>query len=202
MKTLIILLFFIPCVSSSDEPANWALAKEKNGIKIYSRHSDHSKFNDLKIETELTGSLSQITNILLDVEKYPEWAYGTKSCELIKKISDHELIYYSEIQTPWPVSNRDFYAHCKITLDSISHSLKLISVGVKDYGPEKKDIVRILLSKATWNVSTVSDKMIHVEYFLELDPGGTVPPWLLNLFSTKGPIETFTNLKRKLSSMN
>jgi len=202
MKTLIILLFFVPCTSSFREPTNWSLAKEKDGIKIYSRHSDHSKFNDLKIETELVGNLSQISAILLDVEKYPQWAYATKTCELIKKISDNELIYYSEIQTPWPVSNRDFYAHCKVTLDSASHSLQLISVGVKDYLPEKKDLVRIPSSRGTWNISATSDKTLHLEYVLEVNPGGSVPAWVLNLFGTKGPMETFINLKQKMKLLN
>jgi hypothetical protein len=202
MKTLTILLFFLPFALLSNEPASWALAKEKDGIKIYSRHSDHSKFNDLKIETDLTGSLSQISAILLDVEKYPEWAYATKTCSLVKKISDNELIYYSEIQTPWPVSNRDFYAHCKVILDSTSRSLKVISVGVKDYLPEKKDLVRIPSSKGTWNISAISDKTLHLEYVLEVNPGGSVPAWVLNLFGTKGPMETFINLKQKMKSLN
>ncbi len=206
MKTiktiLLISLFFLSGTLSLFGQNGWVLKKEKDGIKISSRHSDHSKFNDLKIETDLRGTISQLSAILLDVEKYPEWAYATKTCVLVKKISKMEVIYYSEIGVPWPASNRDFYAHCTVTLDSASRSMKVISTGIKDYQPDKKNLVRIPMSKGRWNISTVSDKIIHLQYFLELNPGGSVPGWILNLFATRGPMETFLNLKQKMQVLN
>lgn len=202
MKVFIILLLILPSISLLREPGKWEFVREKDGIKMYSRHSDHSKFNDIKIVTELVGNLSQISAILLDVEKYPQWAYATKTCELIKKISSNELIYYSEIEVPWPASNRDLYAHCKVISDPGSRSVKVISVGIKDYQPEKKNLIRIPLSQGTWNISATSDKTMHLEYILELDPGGAVPAWMLNLFSLKGPMETFANLKQMMKLLN
>ncbi len=202
MKAFITLFLVLQNVASLRGQGIWVLTRQQDGIKIYSRHSERSKFDDVKVESDLPGNVSQMLSILTDVTRYPQWAYANKACTLVKKVNNYDFIYYSEIEVPWPSSNRDLYAHCKITANHDAHSFKFIAEALKDYAPQKKDIIRILLSKATWNVSTVSDKMIHVEYFLELDPGGTVPAWLLNLFSTKGPIETFTNLKKKLSSMN
>ena len=180
----------------------WVLKKEKDGIKISSRHSDHSKFNDLKIELDLRGNIAQLFSILYDVENYPKWAYGTKTCVLIKKISKGELIYYSEISVPWPATDRDFYAHVKLDLDSASHSLKVVSTSLKDYQPEKSSLVRIPMSRGLWEVSTLSDKSIHLKYILEVNPGGSVPVWILNIFATKGPLETFENLKQKMQALN
>ena len=201
IKLFISLLLLLPFAYSYGQGA-WVLSKQENGIKIYSRHSEHSKFDDIKVETDFTGNVSQMASILTDVEKYPQWAYATKTCKLVKKTNNNDFIYYSEIDVPWPSTDRDLYAHCKITLNRDTHSFKLIAEAIKDYAPEKKDIIRIGLSKGIWNVTTVSNKMIHVEYTLELDPGGTVPAWLLNLFSTKGPMETFASLKKKMTSLN
>ena len=202
MKAFIILFFVLPFAFSSRSPGIWVFTKEQDGIKIYSRKSVHSKFDDIKVETDFPGKISQLLSILTDVGKYPQWAYAMKTCVLVKKINNNDFIYYSEIDVPWPSANRDMYAHCKITLNHDAHSFKVIAETIKDYAPEKKDIIRIPLSTATWNVTTVSDKKIHIEYTLELDPGGTVPAWMLNLFSTKGPMETFVNLKKKMRSMN
>jgi hypothetical protein len=193
-------IFFISAsLFAQDE---WVLKKEKDGIKISSRPSQFSKFNDLKIETDLTGNVSQLAAILLNVEKYPEWAYATKSCTLIKKISNEEVIYYSEIDVPWPGTNRDFYADFKVMLDSSTRSLKVVSSGLKDYQPEKKNLVRIPMSKGTWNITTISNNLIHMEYILQVNPGGSVPAWILNMFATKGPMETFVNLKQKMIALN
>lgn len=192
-------LFFTLSLSAQD---NWVLKKDKDGIKISSRTSAYSKFNDIKVEMDLTGTVGQLAAILLDVEKYPEWAYATKLCTVIKKISNSEVIYYSEFDVPWPVSNRDLYADFKITIDSVSKSLKVSSVSVKDYEPEKKNLVRIPMSKGIWNVTTISDKLIHLEYILVVNPGGSVPAWILNMFAAKGPMETFENLKQKMLLLN
>jgi hypothetical protein len=197
MKAFITLYLFLSFASSSAGPGPWILAKEQEGIKIYNRKSEHSKFDDIKVETSFDGTASQLISILSDVAKYTEWAYATKSSIMIKKISNSEFIYYSEIDVPWPSTDRDLYSHCRIISDHTLHSFKFIAEGIKDYAPVKKDIVRIPLSKAVWNITPLSDKKISVEYILELDPGGTVPAWLLNLFSTKGPMETFGNLKKR-----
>jgi hypothetical protein len=68
--------------------------------------------------------------------------------------------------------------------------------------PVPKDLVKVTYSKGEWNVTTISKKSIHVNYTLELNPGGTLPAWVLNLFSTKGPLETFENIKRKMAVLN
>jgi hypothetical protein len=195
------LSLLIACNSLFAQNA-WIVKKEKNGIRISSRSSEFSKFNDLKIEMDLTGTVSQLAAILLDVARYTEWAYGTKTCMLIKKVSNSEVIYYSEFDVPWPATNRDLYADFKVVIDSVSKSLKVISVGMKDYQPEKKDLVRVPMSKGTWNVTTISSKIIHLEYILAVNPGGSVPAWILNMFATRGPMETFERLKEKMVLLN
>jgi hypothetical protein len=39
---------------------------------------------------------------------------------------------------------------------------------------------------------------MSVNYDLLLDPGASVPAWLINKFSAKGPLETFANLRKQL----
>jgi hypothetical protein len=202
MKFLLALLLIPGFVYAQQTQSDWMFTKEQDGIKMYSRPSKQSKFNDIKVEAEFAGTVEQLTSILVNVEKYTDWAYATKSSVLIKKISRTEFIYYSEIDVPWPANNRDFYAHCKVTFDSSTHSAKVVSSSIKDYQPEKKNIVRIPISNGTWNISSIGNKKLHVEYILQLDPGGTVPAWLLNLFSSKGPMETFEKLKQKMATLN
>jgi len=199
-STLFVCLLF--SFSSLLAQENWTLKRDKNGIKISSRNSRFSKFNDLKIEMDLTGTVSQLAEILLDVDRYSEWAYGTKTCTLIKRVSDYEVIYYSEFDVPWPASNRDLYADFKLSLDSASKSLKVISTGIRDYQPEKKNLVRVPMSSGIWNVTTISNRIIHLEYILAVNPGGSIPAWILNLFATRGPMETFERLKEKMVSLN
>ena len=180
----------------------WIFKKEKDGIRVSSRQSDVSKFNDLKIEVDLTGNIFQIAQILLDVEKYPEWAYATKQSTLVKRISSNQLIYYSKIDVPWPGTDRDFYANFQVVTDTAAKTVKVSSVGLFDYQPVKENTVRVVRSKGSWMITTLSPKTIHLDYILELDPGGSMPAWILNLFAVKGPMETFENLKKRMIALN
>lgn len=200
----VILLCCLCLMLASFDPSDngWMLKDQRDGISVYSRHSDLSKFNDIEVQMDLPGTVDQLTNILFDVEKYPQWAYSTKSAAPIRKIGANELIYYSEISVPWPLTNRDLYADVVLSYDSARRSTSLISRGLKDFGPEKKGLVRIPRSMAIWNISQKSDRIIHVQYVLQIDPGGCLPAWIANLFATRGPMESFGNLKKKMEALN
>jgi hypothetical protein len=176
--------------------------KEKNGIKISSRPSPTSSFNDVRVEVDLRGSVDQLAAILLDVDKYTEWAYATRKSELIKKLGPAKLIYYSEIEVPWPATDRFFYALFEMVKDPAGKFMQVISSSTSYDGPAPKDMVRVPYSKGSWNVTQLSKNIVHVDYILELNPGGSLPAWILNLFSTKGPMETFENIKSKMQLLN
>lgn len=202
MKAIILQWIFLSASLPLIAQTNWSLKKQKDGISIYSRASDESPFDDLKVELDLKGTISQLASVLLDIPNYTQWAYGTKVSRIIKRTSKTELIYYTEIEVPWPASNRDLYADFKLTQDSAGNSLQLVAKAIKDYLPPKDDLVRVPMSTGQWMATKISAQTIHLIYTLKLDPGGSVPAWVLNLFSTKGPLETFENLKKKMEEMN
>jgi len=177
---------------------NWTLKSEKEGIRVYTRTFPDSKFKAIRVELELEASLSQMVAVLLDVNAGVDWVYATKSSVLLKRVSPTELYYYSEVSIPWPFNNRDFIAQLKVTQDSVTHVVTVDGPTVADYLPVKKDIVRVVRSEGRWVIIPVGKGRIRVEYELRTDPGGDLPAWLFNLFVTKGPLESFENLKAQL----
>jgi hypothetical protein len=202
LKILPIWVLFLGVHRNGFDQENWVLQKEKDGIKISSRHSTTSAFNDIRVEMDLPGNIDQLARILLDIKKYKEWSYATKVSELVKQLGPGKLIYYTEIEVPWPATNRYFYANFELKQDTAKQSLRLIAVNLPDYGPAPKDLMKVTFSRGTWNVTTISGKSIHLDYTLELNPGSTLPAWVLNLFSTKGPMESFENIKKKMIALN
>jgi hypothetical protein len=196
---VLILLF---CRDPLSAQNNWELKKNKEGIKISTRPSTRSAFNDISVEMDLPGNIYQLAAILMDADQYTKWSYSVEKSKVVKKISPYSFVYYMEINAPWPVTNRDLYAEINISLDSIMQSMKVYTKGSKDFRPPGHDLVRIPYSNSIWSVNTVSNHTIHLIYVLEIDPGGSVPGWIMNLFSTKAPFETFKNLKRKMTLLN
>jgi|SRR5450432_174796 len=201
-KSFLGLFFIFIFGSSGIAQNNWILQKEKDGIRISGRRTTESSFNDIRVELDLTGNIDQLATILLDIPGYTAWAYATKKSVVIKNLGPGKLIYYSEIEVPWPATNRYFYAQFELKKDLAEHTLQLISVNLPDYGTVQKDLVKVPFSRGSWTVTSLSKNSIHIDYTLQLNPGGSLPAWVINLFATKGPMETFENIKRKMTALN
>ena len=199
LRTFLLLLIFESPIFAQNE---WTTLKEKDGIKISSRHSPSSPFNDIRVELNLNGNIDQLEAILVDVSRYKEWSYATKISKLVKSIGPGKLIYYTEIEVPWPATNRFFYANFELKKKLNEKSMHVIAENILNYQPVPKDLVQVPLTRGTWNITTITNKSIHVDYILEMDPGGSLPVWVLNLFSTKGPLESFENIKKKMNDLN
>jgi hypothetical protein len=176
----------------------WKLKTNKDSIAIFTRTFPDSKFKAIKVEVELDATLSQLVAVILDVNTGAEWVYSTKSSVLLKQVSPSELYYYSEVNVPWPAANRDFIAQLKAVQDSHSRVVTIYGPTFPDYLPAKKDIVRVRRSEGKWVISPVAKNRIRVEYTLRVDPGGDLPAWLVNMFASKGPYESFRKLKEQL----
>ena len=196
-KNLLLLFFFALALHASAQN-NWDLSKDENGIKVYTRKTDSSDFKSVKVETVFTGTCEKLAGILMGVDKNIKWVYNTKSLHLIKRFNDNELIYYAETSLPWPMKNRDQAIRINLYPDSANHALKITTAGEPKAIPVTKGIVRVPYFLGVWNVKQISSAKISIEYYLNVDPGGSVPAWISNMFVAKGPYETFVNLSKLL----
>lgn len=195
---MLALIFFS---LSAYSQSNWVLRKEDDGIFIYESKTDTSKINSIKVETELVGKAEDLVAILMDVGNHSTWAYGTKSASVLKRLSDKEIIFYKEIKSPaWMVSERDLIIQMKVIGNASSKSIVVESCALPNFIPVKKNLVRVPTSNEKWIIMPLANERIKINYFLQFDPGGVLPPMLVNLFVTKGPYDTFTNLKGLLKS--
>ena len=176
----------------------WTLKKDKNGIKVFSKKSDKFKFDQLKVECVLDGRISQLAAVLLDVNNQYQWVYKTRKSQLLKKEGAGEILYYSEIDCPWPFENRDLVVRMNIVQNTINKVMTIEAKNVNDLVPDKHNLVRIKYSNAIWTVTPISISQFKVEYRIEIDPGNGVPAWLMNLFASNAPYESFVNLREKM----
>jgi START domain len=198
MKHLLSFILLLGLFQFGVAQNEWVLKKEKDGIKVYSRASDHSNFNELKVVLTLPATLHALAALILDISSYPRWSFNTEQSYVLKQVSPAELYFYTEINSPWPASNRDLAVHLRIAQDAATKIMTIQSDGVPSYIPPKKDIVRVPFSKERWTVTPIDKSNIRIEYEVAVDPGASAPAWLINSFSSKGPYETFKNLRERI----
>jgi hypothetical protein len=64
--------------------------------------------------------------------------------------------------------------------------------------PVKEGFLRVPFMHGHWNVKSLENNALQVEYILQIDPGGSIPVWLVNLAMAEGPYISFRNLKKQL----
>jgi ribosome-associated toxin RatA of RatAB toxin-antitoxin module len=197
-KIFFISLLLVLTLKSASAQNDWKLSTEKEGIRIYTSMVPDSKVKAIKVECDLTATPSQLVALVMDINTAPDWVYHVKSAKLVKQVSPTELYYYSEVSLPWPAANRDFVAHLTVSQDTDTKIVTIDGPAVPGFVPVKSGIVRIDHSAGKWSISPLGPNQIHVEYSIHVDPGGTLPAWLVNIFATDAPLKIFRNLKTQL----
>ncbi len=198
MLRLSILILCSLLINNSHSQYIWKLEKKKDGISVYLSEVAGSNYKAVKVECTLNGTYAKLIALLSKVEQFNNWIYNTKLTRLIERKTPLDFIYYQETHMPWPLSNRDLAIHMRIKTDSLPRFLLIKGINENGLFPEIPGKVRVPLYKASWKVTMPSAQTIHINYILEVDPGGNIPSWAANSFADKGPFETFSKLAEQL----
>lgn len=177
---------------------NWKLHTSKDGIEVYTKHLIGSDYKAVKTVCMVNASLSTIAAVLMDVNRTTEWVYSTERCKILKQYSPMDLMYYAEVGLPWPASNRDFIIRITLTQDPTTKVITIRALNMPTYMSELPSLVRIQRSSGLWTITPVGLHRVRIEYELQVDPGGLLPAWLVNLFAADGPYESFKNLQQQV----
>jgi START domain len=188
--TVILLLLSLTVAAQTD----CVLKLDKDSIQVYSCPTQNSKYKTIKVNFTLYANYKQVEAMLMDIDHLGEWQYRTTSSKLLKTISEHEIIYHTEVNAP-VIDNRDFVILLKIDENKTTHELSITATSLPDYLPKVKNVVRVPMSKAVWKIKEEKKEKLSVEYIIEIDFGGTIPAWVVNSLSHKAPYETFKRMR-------
>lgn len=193
------MLFVLPSLSAQFGEG-WEFVKEKDGIKVWSKPSPHSDFNQVLIKSEFNATLSTLVSIGRDVISFPKWVYKNIGSSILEQESDQSMIYHSISDMPWPLEDRDAVIRYTVRQDSVTKQVFIHSKLIEDHPFKQEKTVRAAKYDSQWVLTPSENGKVSVALCVLADPGGNVPAWLANMFMDKGPIETFLSL-RKLSKI-
>lgn len=198
-RPILLFLFFLPAFLPG-QTEEWTLQYDKDQIQVHYRKSPHSSINELKLSTVVQTSMTTLLEFLSDVDHFPIWVYRCSEAREVESMSNAEGVYYSRMDFPWPLKDRDFYARSKVDFQKGGKVVVIKVEGEPDYQPKLSHVVRIPYLKVNWTLTEVAPNQIHIEYYLHTDPGGSLPKWLINMALDKGPSETMYNIRTELAS--
>jgi DNA repair exonuclease SbcCD nuclease subunit len=178
---------------------DWHLVKQKNGIEVFTAPGGHDGLKQIKVMAEMSGSLQRVKEIFSNIPLQESWVFATRKSYLVKKPDENSMLYYNETGLPWPASNRDVVIRMVIEKDASHKSVQIRQEAEPGTLPVHKGLVRVQHLFGLWDFTENGNNKLKAVYFLDVDPGGSLPAWIVNLFMAKGPYETFVKLQQLLN---
>lgn len=198
MKFGAAILFLMLTLGLARGQENCSLRKNSKGIKVYLCDNEKSNFRTIIVELEVPATMAQYAAKVLDIENYYRWQDRVKDQQVLKRVSNTELYYYSEVDVPWPASNRDYIFHLSMKQDPDTRVITVTLKETPDFIPEKDGIVRVPYAESLLTLTPISENKINVRYVLDVNPGGEVPAWLVNMFAAGTPYNTYSNFRDQI----
>lgn len=196
MIYLLLILSFLTSPISDD----WKLIKTNDRFKVYVRKPDNALYEQIKIVAVTDAEMKEVVAALEDIDHHKNWVYGTGESYIIRQNDYNDIEYYVTVEMPFPVKDRDVTIQLKRRKNKKTGVVSIESHAVDGLKEEIKNHVRIQYFKSSYILSPLDGNRIEIEYFLDVDPGGTLPAWVVNLVTTKGPTETMKALLNLLDS--
>ncbi len=176
------------------------LRKKENDIYVYACKVEDSKLKSVRAHFDLPTSASRLAGYILDINLYTQWQYNMIKARILRQDKENELIYHAEVKAPWPVSNRDLVVRLQVTQDPQTKIMYFSIISIPEFIPATDGVVRIPRSEGKWVITPTGENSVHVEYSFMVDPGGSVPVWMLNMAAAEGPYRSFINLTERIKA--
>jgi len=191
---LLFLVFALPFQVTAQE---WELAKEKEGVQVFTKKVEGSPFKAYRAVMTMNTTVAALDTLMRDQQAMTTWFDRCLKCEQLKQVSDNEFYIYFVNDGPWPVQDRDNISHATFDYKP-DGALWIRLIGVADYLPKKKNLVRLPEITAHWEFQPLSDGKVKIVQQAHIDLGGSVPGWVANLAVVDSPYNTMINLRNTL----
>lgn len=196
---LFALPLLLSCFASAEaieiDSLEWKLKQDKDGIQVLSAKVPESTFSAYLAVTVMQATTDDLVQIIRNPATCSDWVYrcGT-SYRYGQENASVDLVYTSS-KMPFPLQDRDTLA--RITWDENPATGVVTATGVatRNILAPMDGHIRIENATVIWELTPLDDGTTRVRTFGHADPGGELPGWLTNQFSTEVPVETLNGLK-------
>ena len=198
MKAMFFLFLAFGLLSSFEGQAgDWEDVFQEDGIKVSQKSVEGSSIISFKGVMVAEKNIHELFTVLYDPDHKEDFLQNVIEFRTLKILNDYEGISYVKVGNNLPfIDDRDVILHSKIVLrpkdkqifvPTRNSDLKLV--------PEYEGTVRIPKLRSSWLFEALSKTKTRVTYQNEVDPGGFIPKWLVNLASKRLPFGTLQKLR-------
>lgn len=194
---LCVLILAVPAMAGAEE---WEGGKESNGIRVWTRAEPDSPIRAFKASMVVKTTLSGLVNLIQDTDRASRWVYSTDRILMLRQDVDKgSFVVRAEMNFPWPLMDRDVIVAGQVTQDEHTLTVTINSHGIS--GPEypvDPHYVRMTTMEGQWIFRPLGNGMVEVTMIGHADPGGHIPPGIVNMLIDMTPRKTLEGMRRLL----
>ena len=190
----IVTLCFTPLYGQE----SWELAKDNDGVKVYTRTNEVMSFKEFKASMTVEAKVEDFVSVLFDVGGLTSWGYNISEAKLLERPNDTIQIYYAVAKAPWPYKNRDGIYKNILSWDKNNSSLT-VEIQMIDDRLEPNDKFVRMDGYGFWKVKEISQSELEIDFQMQVDPGGSIKAWMANMFVTDSPFQTMTGIREAMN---
>ena len=195
------LLSSLICASTRADSGEWESRYSHDGLNVYTRNVEGAQIRLFRAEMVSNVPFELVMSVLKDVSRYPDWFHLCRSYEIIEgSMKEGEYIGYYIVEAPWPLKDRDVYVKNRMTQDSATQAVTILTDAVPDFRPINDEFTRVPEVYGKWTIKPVDKEHTYIEFVGHGHPGGIIPVWIANLVVTDVPKKSFENLRTVLEN--
>jgi hypothetical protein len=167
---------------------------------IYTRNEANTSLKSYRGETTFRAPMEKVCSLIGNGKNFDWWGPDFINVKVIGYQPNKYVQYYFVYDLPWPVTDRDLVVDARIKIDSVTGEYSVVSRPLLKTVPEKPDLVRISKYWQKWTIKPLDKGNIKVTLEGFVDPGGNVPAWIYNMFTTEMPLRTMRLLRERALS--
>lgn len=183
---------------ASDE--GWTLVRSINEVETYVNDRTNDGFREYRGVTRMAATFEEARDAIKDIPGNVYWLPSCRRSELIRVISETELLVYIVSAAPWPVHDRDCVWKRHYVVDTDNHFRLVFTASDEEYEGEA-GLVRILNARGVWEVRRLADDTAEVSFQYLGDGGGTVPRSFVNSATKKIPEKALRALFERIEEL-
>ena len=182
------------------EREDWELRKESDGVRVFTRDSSLPGLETTRAETLIPVDDPYVIVALLDdVEAAVELMDTVSFVEEIESEEPGTKYVHMVLDLPWPLKDRDVVAALTPLHDEAGQRLILTMTGKPEWIPVDRKYVRVPNFASSYTLHYGMEGGVHVTLESTVDPGGSIPAWVMNYGISDMPVNTLTNMRRLVS---
>lgn len=198
----LIAALVLSALSNPMSAQSWELVKVKDSVQLYSRLEAGKTIRSYKAVATIHAPSAQVYALLEDVNDTDWWEKGLSQVKVLQYEKDKLAQYYLVYDLPWPLIDRDLCVKVTSSMNWSTGMAKISATPIVGVIAEKKEKIRIKDYRQTWTVKPAGKNLTLVVLEGFVDPGGSVPDWVVNMIIYDIPMNSVRGVRLKLEKIS